>query len=85
MFFADLFLIAIVEGGLNLFFFTEGNQLGMLGAFFQALLIAAANIVVVRGDRLCAAEAGQQPVHRQQVAGVWLGAWRCSSPCPSCT
>lgn len=46
VFFADLFLIAIVEGGLNLFFFTEGNQLGMLGAFFQALLIAGANIVV---------------------------------------
>ena len=46
VFFADLFLIAIVEGGLNLFFFTEGNQLGMLGAFFQALLVAAANIVV---------------------------------------
>jgi len=46
VFFADLFLIVIVEGALNLFFFTEGNQLGMLGAFFQALLIAAANIVV---------------------------------------
>ncbi|HOY79091.1 MAG TPA: hypothetical protein PLN33_14845 [Hyphomonadaceae bacterium] len=46
VFFADLFLIALVEGGLNLFFFTEGNQLGLLGAFFQALLIAAANIVV---------------------------------------
>ena len=46
VFFADLFFIAIVEGSLNLFFFTEGNSLGMLGAFFQALLIAAANIVV---------------------------------------
>lgn len=46
VFFADLFFIAIIEGALNLFFFTEGNSLGMLGAFFQALLIAAANIVV---------------------------------------
>lgn len=44
-FFADLFIIAIVEGGLNLFFFTENNPLGMAGAFLQALLIAGANIL----------------------------------------
>lgn len=45
-FFADLYIIAIVEGGANLFFFTEGNAAGMVGAFFQALLIAAANILL---------------------------------------
>ncbi len=45
-FFADLFLIAILEGALNLFFFTENNSLGILGAFFQAFLIAAANILL---------------------------------------
>lgn len=45
-FFADLFLLAIVEGGLNLFFFMDNSEFGMLGAFLQAFLIAAANILV---------------------------------------
>jgi len=45
-FFADLFLIAILEGALNLFFFMENNALGILGAFFQAFLIAGANILI---------------------------------------
>ncbi len=45
-FFADLFLLAIAEGGLNLFFFMENNELGMLGAFVEAFLIAGANILV---------------------------------------
>jgi len=45
-FFADLFVLAIAEGGLNLFFFMEGNEFGILGAFLQAFLIAGANIVV---------------------------------------
>jgi hypothetical protein len=45
-FFADLFIIALAEGGLNLFFFSEGNDFGLLGAFFQALLIAGANILI---------------------------------------
>ena len=45
-FFADLFLLAIVEGALNLFFFTENNALGMLGAFAQAFIIAGVNILL---------------------------------------
>lgn len=45
-FFADLFVLAIAEGALNLFFFVENNALGFLGAFLQAFLIAAANILV---------------------------------------
>lgn len=44
-FFADLFIIALAEGGLNLFFFMENNPLGITGAFLQALLIAGANIL----------------------------------------
>ncbi|MEC7291280.1 MAG: hypothetical protein VXW22_14415, partial [Pseudomonadota bacterium] len=43
-FFSDLAFIAVLEAMANLYFFSEGNPAGLLGAFFQALLIAVVNI-----------------------------------------
>lgn len=42
---AVLFLILVVEGAFNAFFFSD-NPLGLLGGFFQAVLIAAVNVGV---------------------------------------
>jgi len=70
-FHAALIALAIlVECGANTYFFAAGSELGLLGGFFQALLISAGNVAV----SLCAGRLALPSLHHvnryRVVAGV---------------
>jgi len=69
-----LIWVVIIESGMNMYFFSKGNDLGLLGGWFQALIVSAVNalIATVIGGLICMRYGAHKEMMQRVVAWVVL-------------